>query len=79
MTQIEKKTERRRRQRHNMNRVYNMKNTDLDSKLQIWLLFGLELIGKKIDAKVIKMTQKIVKYPKYNGNILAGMKWTKTK
>jgi hypothetical protein len=30
-----------------MNRVYDRKNTDLDSKLQIWLSFGPELIENK--------------------------------
>jgi hypothetical protein len=44
------------------NRVYNRKNTDLDSRLQIWLLFGPELVEKQTNAKVTKMTQTTAKY-----------------
>jgi len=32
------------------NRVYNRKNTDLDSRLQIWLLFGPELVEKQTNV-----------------------------
>ena len=52
-----------------------MKNIDLDSRIQIWLLFGPELIEKQTNVKVMKMTQ----ISKYDYSIMAGMKSTKTK
>jgi len=45
MTQIAKK--KKKQEDEDKNRVYNKKNTDLDSRLQIWLLFGPELIENK--------------------------------
>jgi len=39
--------ERKQEEDEDKNRVYNRKNTDLDSRLQIWLLFRPELIENK--------------------------------
>jgi hypothetical protein len=44
-------------------------NTDLDSRLQIWLLFGPELIENKKNMNLMRMTQTTVEYPKYDDNI----------
>jgi len=44
------------------NTVYNKKNTNLDSRLRIWLLFGPELIEKQTNAKVMKMTPTTAKH-----------------
>jgi len=52
MKKIGKK--RRKRKRHNNNIVYDKKNIDLDLKLQIWLLFGLEQIKNKHMQKWLK-------------------------
>jgi hypothetical protein len=41
-------------------------------------LFGAKLIRNK-HVKVMKMTQKTTKHPKYDDNILEGMKSTETK
>lgn len=63
MIQIGKKKDRHK------NRVYGRKNIDINSKLQIWLMLGLELVENKRIWKWWKMTQTTTKYLKYDDNM----------